>query len=1409
MESNNNTIITPDFLFETSWEICNKIGGIYTVISTKARLTVEKLGENYIVIGPDVWKQTAANPDFKEIPGLFAEWKAVAFMEGLKVRTGKWNIPGSPNVILVDFTPLFPEKDTIFAHFWEQYNLDSIRGEWHYIEAAMFGYAAGQVIKSFAQHQLQDMSNIVAHFHEWMTGAGVLFLKDKNPKVSTVFTTHATALGRSIAGNGLLLYQNLTKFQPEKTARDFNISAQHSLESIAACEADVLTTVSEITGRECSQFYGRLPDIITTNGFDESFVPMAPRFQEMQTAAKKKALKIASQRTGKTYADDTLLIMTSGRYEYSNKGIDLFIKALGQLNNNKTGSKKIVAFIAIPTEHDGIVEKNNKNHTSSDDKFLTHKLFHPDHDSILNEIKRQGLTNDEHSLIDIIFAPVYLDKKDGVVDMAYYDFLIGFDLTIFPSYYEPWGYTPLESIAFNIPTLTTTFAGFGDWAVKNSSLQFKSVTVIDRQEGETEAAIVQIANTIEFFTGPFDQQENRNEIRQLFEKARWQSMINHYFDAWSEAIHRSETRKSNLPPTPPTDSLLLKAQGYSDKPVWKKILVQNILPKTLIPLKELAYNLWWSWNDDASQLFAGIDEDKWKQFDNNPVHLIESLSKDEIDKLTGDEAFLQVLEKVYARFEEYMSEAKNKPEEMVAYFSMEYGLHNSLKIYSGGLGILAGDYLKQASDSNKNLIAVGLLYRYGYFKQSMSVFGDQQAEYTEQKFTQLPLLPVRHANGEWVIVQLVFPGRNVSAKVWQVNVGRIPLYLLDTDTEENSAEDRSITYQLYGGDNENRIKQELMLGIGGVRMINSIGLEPTIYHSNEGHSAFIGLERILNLMKDPKISFEVASELVRATNLFTTHTPVPAGHDTFEEHLIRTYLPHYSDQFRISWHNFMGLGRFFPDNPTEKFSMSVLAARLSQEVNGVSRIHGRVSREMFQPLYPGYFAEELHIGYVTNGVHYFTWTAPEWQELFKNQFGEGFVQNQPDPNYWEKIYHVDDDVIWQKKLTLKKRLISVIREKLKKDLTHRQETPQVILNALKDINENNLIIGFARRFATYKRAHLLFMNLERLDKIVNNPGKPVVFIFSGKAHPNDKAGQDLIKRIIEISKKKEFMGKVIFLENYDMILGKLLTSSVDIWLNTPTRPLEASGTSGEKAVMNGVVNFSVLDGWWAEGYKPDAGWAIEEAKTFANQQYQDELDAEIIYQTLENEIVKHYYDLNEQGFSSKWVSFIKNTIAQVAPHFTMQRMLEDYYTKYYDGLFARRNQLYGVDFAPATQLAEWKKKVKQAWDQIVIESLKIPDTSRTPLEFGKKFIAEIQLNIPGLEANDLGAEVLMGNKADEEVKTIKLKQELKVISSEPGKVTFGIEMMIHTTGIYDFTFRLFPKNELLKYRMDFPLVKWI
>jgi len=847
----------------------------------------------------------------------------------------------------------------------------------------------------------------------------------------------------------------------------------------------------------------------------------------------------------------------------------------------------------------------------------------------------------------------------------------------------------------------------------------------------------------------------------------------------------------------------------SERPEWKKILVQNILPEALKPLKELAYNLWWSWNYEATNMFAEIDSNKWKSLENNPVRLVESLSKEDIERLENDQVFIERLNKVYSNFKSYMQKADDKPDEMVAYFSMEYGLHNTLKIFSGGLGILAGDYLKQASDSNKNMIAVGLLYRYGYFKQELSIFGDQQARYQAQKFTQLPIIPVRQSSGEWLTVRVALPGRTVSAKVWQVNVGRIPLYLLDTDIEANNYEDKGITAQLYGGDNEHRLKQEILLGIGGVRLINSIGVDPTIYHSNEGHSAFSGLERVKNMMENHNIDFQIARELVRANTLFTTHTPVPAGHDAFEEHLMRAYLSHFSELFKISWDQFMAMGRHNISNSHEKFSMSLLATGLSQEINGVSKIHGRVSREMFSSLYPGYFADELHIGYVTNGVHYFTWTDEIWQKLYKENFDKDFESNQSDPNAWKNILDISDDKIWQTRLALKKKLVVEIKQKLKTDLTKRQESPSIILDSIASITEDTLIVGFARRFATYKRAHLLFTDTERLSKLVNNKEKPIIFIFSGKAHPHDKAGQDLIKRIVEISKMKEFIGKILFLENYDMISGKLLTSSVDIWLNTPTRPLEASGTSGEKAVMNGVANFSVLDGWWAEGYKPEAGWAIEESKTFANQQFQDELDAQIIYNTFENEIAEKYYDKNKSGVSSRWVSYIKNTIANVAPHFTMQRMIEDYYKNFYSRLFERRNEIYTNDLAPAKELVIWKNKVQNAWDNISLDTLIVPDADNKPLEFGKHFAAEITLNISGLDPTDIGAEIVMGNKVNEEVKKITFKSQLKLMASEEGKAKFKCEFPLEHTGVYDYAFRIFPTNSLLRYRMDFPLIKWI
>ena len=1177
--------IDPEYIFETSWEVCNKIGGIYTVLSTKAKSIVDEFNDNYILIGPDVWKETRNHPDFIEDTNLFKEWKKVASEQGLKVRTGRWNIEGKPQVILVDFTPLFAKKDEIFTQLWETYNLDSLHGEWDYIEASMFGYAAGQVVESFENYHIKVPANVVAHFHEWMTGTGILYLKKYAPQISTVFTTHATVLGRSIAGNGFPLYENIEQYDANKVASDFNVTSKHSIESLSAQQADVCTTVSEITAKECKQFYGIAPHVITTNGFEKEFVPKGSKFTSKRKAARLKALEVASIHTGVDYNEDTLLIITSGRYEYINKGIDLYIKSLKRLSENT--KRRIVAYITVPAGFSDIVSPKESRYEGSD-RILTHNLHYADHDPVLNELKKLGITNEESDNLHIIFAPVYLDGNDGAINLSYYDFLIGFDISVFPSYYEPWGYTPLESIAFKIPTITTNFAGFGDWVTNNFDLKHNAVVVIKRYEGKGERAIKEIEATLLDFAKLPNLSSSIKETSKVLHKALWKEMSVNYFKAWALAVNHSEKRRVKLPSKKYTETLKIEAEVRTDKPEWKKILVQNKLPEQLKPLKELAFNLWWSWNYEANDMFSMIDPEKWRSFEYNPVKLVESISQEDINRLLSDAEFLKKLEEVYNSFKAYMKKGDEKPEEMVAYFSMEYGLHNSLKIFSGGLGILAGDYLKQASDSNKNLIAVGLLYRNGYFKQELSIFGDQQARYEAQKFTELPIIPVRDKAGDWITVLIALPGRTVTAKVWQVNVGRIPLYLLDADVEINSNEDRELTAQLYGGDNEHRLKQEILLGIGGVRLIELVGLQPTIFHSNEGHSAFSGLERIKNFMENHKLGFHVARELVRANTLFTTHTPVPAGHDSFEEHLMRAYLSHFSDHFGIGWDNFMALGRHNVSNSHEKFSMSLLATSLSQEVNGVSKIHGRVSREMFNSLYPGYFTEELHIGHVTNGVHYFTWTDKAWQKLFKETFASNFESHQSDESAWKNILNVSDEQIWSTRLELKRNLIKEIKEKLKNDLTKRQETPTVILDSVSHLHEETLIVGFARRFATYKRAHLLFTDIERLKRIVNNKKKPVIFIFAGKAHPNDKAGQDLIKRIVEISKMQDFMGKILFLENYDMISGKLLTSSVDIWLNTPTRPLEASGTSGEKAVMNGVANFSVLDGWWAEGYKHEA-----------------------------------------------------------------------------------------------------------------------------------------------------------------------------------------------------------------------------
>jgi glycogen phosphorylase/synthase len=709
---------------------------------------------------------------------------------------------------------------------------------------------------------------------------------------------------------------------------------------------------------------------------------------------------------------------------------------------------------------------------------------------------------------------------------------------------------------------------------------------------------------------------------------------------------------------------------------------------------------------------------------------------------------------------------------------------------------------------NKNFIAVGLLYRYGYFNQKISPFGDQISEKIPQKFTHLPITPIRDDNGDWITISLLFPGRTVTAKVWKLQVGRIPLYLLDTDIDENSDYDRSISHQLYGGDWENRLKQELLLGIGGIRMLRKIGMKPHLYHLNEGHAAFLNLERLRFLIQEEKLNYNQALEVLRASSLFTTHTPVPAGHDAFDESLLRVYLSHYPQRFNISWEKFVGLGRMDEENTSEKFSMSILALKMSQECNGVSRLHGKVSRDMFAGLYPGYFKDEIHISHVTNGVHYSTWTAREWQDILTGGNEKSLYDCLNDKDKWNHIYDVADDQIWNIRNKYRKLLYSFVSEKLAKDYTSRQEQPHIILNTLDNLNPEILTIGFARRFATYKRAHLLFTNPERLSRIVNDPLRPVRFIFAGKAHPNDGLGQELIKKIINWSKQPEFVGKIIFLDNYDAEIAKKMVQGVDIWLNTPTRPLEASGTSGEKCVMNGVLHLSVLDGWWAEGYVSKAGWALKEARTYTDQKLQDELDAETLYSLIENDIAPVFYKRNNHDVPCEWIQIIKKCLCEVAPVFTMRRMMNDYYNNFYNKMFERSEEMNAENYDKAYRIASWKRKTEILWENVKIVENRCHNSSVRPLLLGEDFMAELVIDTCGISPSEIGVELLFGQKVLDKVEQFLFSEELDFQEMKDDKALYAKKIEIRRAGVLDFAIRIFIKHNDLPHRTDFPLVKW-
>ncbi|MCQ2133909.1 MAG: alpha-glucan family phosphorylase [Bacteroidales bacterium] len=1404
--------ILPDYLFEVSWEVCNKMGGIYTVVATKALNIKAQMGERHILLGPDVWVDPSANPDFTEDKSLFNGWKDAAEKEGLKMRIGRWNIPGSPIAILVGYKHLLPKVDDILASLWTSFGVDSMQGNWDYKENTVFGYAAGMVIESFYRHNISAKKNVVAQFHEWQTGAGVLYLKQRRLPVATAFTTHATVSGRCIAGNNLPLYDPMPTYNGDEMARRFCVTSMHSLEKTAAIQADVFTTVSDITAKECGQLLRKV-DIVTPNGFENSFTPSTDEeYLQKRAAAKHLLSKVAAAMNGYPVAEDAVMIGIGGRYEYRNKGIDVFIEALGQMKSEDYNGREIHAFIMIPGGHNGpdkalkakLEENRNENYVTQ----VTHDLMNPEWDRISRRFAELGLNNSENSRIKVYFVPSYLNGNDGIFNVKYYDLLIGLDLALFPSYYEPWGYTPLEALAFRIPTYTTTLAGFGLW-VKDfyGEKAHPGITVADRNDSNywdvvssVNARIREIASLDE--AGMKLYMENAREVASI---ALWDNMIEYYNKAYTLALSKVADLKDGYRQINETMDNRIEINS----PNWKSVMVTRHLPTELSSLESLSKNLWWCWNEKAKALFKKIDPEIWHTSSHNPMAVLDKVSIKRFNQLAKDAEFLAELKEVATEFDEYMAAKAERKDPSIAYFCMEYGLDTSLKIYSGGLGILAGDYLKETSDMNVNLCAVGFLYRYGYFNQVLTAQGAQEAKYDPQDFLKIPSEPVMDEQGNWLTVSVDFPGRTVTARIWKTAVGRTDLYLLDTDYEANGPQDREITFHLYGGNWENRLKQEILLGIGGVRALRKLGLNPQIYHCNEGHAAFTGLERLREYVQNENLSYNEALEVVRASSLFTTHTPVPAGHDAFDEPMLRSYIGHFPQALNISWETMMGLGKLNGYDYNEKFSMSKLAANISQNVNGVSMLHGLVSQEIFADMYKGYLPEELHVSYVTNGVHYPTWCAKEWKAVHARVFGDEFKTHHYDLKCFEGIYNISDEEVWDVRKVLKADLIKTVKERLSDTSVAGHYSPAQVVKIKETLRDDVLTIGFARRFATYKRATLLFSDLERLDKIVNNPTMPVQFIFAGKAHPADGAGQDLIRQIVEISKQPRFIGKIVFVPGYDITVAKRLVQGVDVWLNNPTRPQEASGTSGEKASMNGVMHFSVLDGWWVEGYKPGAGWMLPQERTYDDQGHQNELDSATIYATIESEIAPAYYAVDRKtGISAEWVSYVKNTIAQVACNFTTNRMLTDYVNQYYDPQAERTAKISADNYKEAKEIAQWKEQVRAQWNNISVLSYTQPEDTYN-LSPSRGLQSEVKINLAELKPEDIGVEMLFCTYDKKGKLHIQAKSEFKCVSFEDGVATYQTEILPEKTGMYQVATRIFAQNPMLPHRQDFGLVRWL
>ncbi len=1344
----------PDLLFEISWEVCNRQGGVHSLLASKAAAMRRLYGERYVAVGPDLPRIGSA-ACFRE-EGWNDEWPAAVDTGQVNVRLGRWLVPGEPRAMLINFAGLYARRDEILREFWDRFRLDSLLGDWDYVEPLLFGVGAGLVLARIHRgFWAPSGRKPVAHVHEWAAAGALLQLKAQAPDLGTVFTTHGTTLGRALAAAGRFReLHGQHDVEPDTLAREMNVLPRHSLERIAAGEAHVLTTVSSGVAGQCRRFLGREPDLLLPNALADDVPDPALTRPETVAETRRRLLELASRMTGASYdAEKTDLVVGGGRYEFSNKGIDVYLRALGMLRDDPPRRDgRVVALAAYPTGHSGARRSLLKGEAADGHPVVTHYLRDEPNDAILRTLQGQGLANAPADQVHVIYVPIYLDGQDPLLPVTFFHLLAAADLTVFPSMYEPWGYSPMESVACGTPTVTTDQAGFGQWALRHGEWRESGIQVLARRHYDSEQAAAELK---EFFSTFFRRRDReRYKLRQTARATgrmlHWDREIDAYRRAESLALNRAEEIRR-----PAGEGIPAEYPGTTGSPSTagarlQEFLVLNRMPPELERLRHLSRNVWWSWNPDAVDLFVSLDPEHWRAAEGNPRKFLETVPPDRLENAAASAAYLRRLDAVWARFE---SQFADKKDSVIAYFCAEYGLVNYLRLYSGGLGILAGDYLKTASDLRFPLCAVGLAYRFGYFRQRINSEAMQEAVQERNEFISEPMEPVCGPGGEPLTVTVPFPTGPVQVRAWRVGVGMVDLYLLDTDFEGNRMAERSITNSLYGGDLTHRLHQELVLGVGGYHMLRALGIRPRIYHMNEGHSAFLILARLARLIQDKGLQYHEALEYVRHTSVFTTHTPVAAGHDTFPEEMIRPYLAPYAEAIQKDWPYLYALGRS-PEadgadggQAASRFSMTKLAFHGSIRTNGVSAIHGAVTRRMFKELFPGFHEEEVPVTHVTNGVHVHTWVAPEWQRQFDAHLGPEWRARLTDEGFWDRVRAIPDDVYWETHQSVKGRLIAWLRRHVATVWAARREQPAAITDALANLREDAFVICFARRFATYKRAHLILQDLSRLERMLNE--HPVLLLFAGKAHPADEPGKQLIRRVIEVSRMPQFRGKVLFVENYAIDVAHLLTAGSDVWLNNPTPPLEASGTSGMKAAMNGCLNVSVADGWWAEAWNGRNGWSIDAAAGSVTPEFLDAYDSARIYSIFEREVLPLFFARDHAGIPHGWIERMKESMATIIPGFTTERMAREYLSGLYEPSIQNGRTLEDQGFHRLLALNERKERIAGHWSDLRFQNVRIRGLEDGRVPLGDEVVAEAELRHPQIEPQDLQVQIVVARTTPE------------------------------------------------------------